>query len=196
MRSTNPLPKATFESTWALIQENIKAIKAMQERDEKESIALKEWQEQSDKSIKAMQQEIGGVSNSNGKVAETYFVNSFMNSMQFAGQEYDEIDHHLRRKSKKLNLQGEYDLLLLNGKSVVIIEIKYNAREKDVVKLLKKAPVFKQLFPQYANFDLYLGLAAFHFEENTENDSIEQGIAVIKQVGENMVIYDEHLKVF
>jgi len=146
MRSTKPLPKATFESTWALIQENIKAIKAMQERDEKEriawqeraekeSIALKEWKEQSDKSIKAMQQELGGVSNSNGKVAETYFVNSITNSMQFAGQEYDEIDH-------------------------------------------------------------YLGLAAFHFEENTENDSIEQGIAIIKQVGENMVIYDEHLKVF
>ena len=48
----------------------------------------------------------------------------------------------------------------------------------------------------YDEYDLYLGLAAFNFEENTENNSIEQGIAIIKQVGENMVIYDEHLKVF
>jgi len=146
--------------------------------------------------MKAMQQEVGGMGKSNGAVAESYFVNSFTNSMQFAGQEYDNIDHHSRRSSKRLNLKGEYDLVLYNCTSVVIIEIKYNARQKDVEKLLKKAPVFKQLFPQYANFDLYLGLAAFHFEEHTESDAMENGIAIIKQVGENMVIYDEHLQVY
>jgi len=171
MRNTNSLPKATFESAWALIQENAQ-------------------------SIKAMQQELGGISNSNGAVAESYFVNSFNNCMQFAGQEYDEIDHGLRKKSKKLNLQSEYDLVLYNCTSVVIIEIKYKAREKDVIKLLTKAPIFKQLYPQYANYDIYLGLAAFHFEENTEIDSIEHGVAVIKQVGDTMVINDAHLKVF
>jgi len=50
--------------------------------------------------------------------------------------------------------------------------------------------------PQYANYDLYLGLVALHFEENTEQESINQGIAVIKRVGESMVINDERLKVF
>jgi len=164
---------------------------------------FKKWIEQAEveskrfyDSIKAMQQELGGISNSNGAVAESYFVNSFNTCMQFAGQEYDEIDRNLRKKSKKLSLQSEYDLVLYNCTSVVIIEIKYKAREKDVVKLLAKAPIFKQLYPQYANYDMYLGLAAFHFEENTENDSIEHGIAVIKQIGDTMVINDAHLKIF
>jgi hypothetical protein len=116
--------------------------------------------------------------------------------MQFAGQEYDGIFPNLKQKNKKLNLQGEYDLVLYNCTSVVIIEIKYKAREKDVQKLLLKTPVFKQLFPQYANYDIYLGIAALHFEEKSESESIEQGIAVIKQVGDNMVINDAHLKVF
>jgi len=171
MRNETHPPKATFESAWALIQENAQAIKAMQK-------------------------ELGGISNSNGAIAESYFVNSFTNAMQFAGQEYDEMDYNLRKKNKKLNLQGEYDLVLYNCTSVVIIEIKYKADKEDIEELLEKAPIFKQLFPQYANFDLYLGLAALHFNKKVEKDSIKQGIAVIKQIGDTMVINDAHLKVF
>ena len=146
--------------------------------------------------IKAMHQELGGISKSNGEVAESYFVNSFFNSMQFAGQEYYSLTPNLRKKDKQLNLQGEYDLVMYNCTSVVILEIKYKARKKDVQELLMKAPIFKQLFPQYANYGLYLGLAAFHFEENSEKESIDQGIAVIKQVGNNMIINDKNLKLF
>jgi len=171
MRSRNQPPKATFESAWALIQENAEAIKAMQK-------------------------ELGGVGKSNGKVAESYFVNSFSKSMEFAGQKYDGIDSGTKRKIKSLNLQGEYDLLLYNCTSVVIIEIKYSAEKKHVGWFLEEAAVFKQLFPQYVNFDLYLGLAALHFEEGTEQEAIKNGIAIVKQIGENMVIYDEHLMVF
>jgi len=217
MRNKNHPPKATFESVWATLQETAQLMKeneqrrkeadqerkeADQERKEAErqrkeaELRIDKEREEFWSSIKAMQQEVGGIGKSNGAVAESYFVDSFTNSMQFAGQEYDNIDHHSRRSSKKLNLKGEYDLVLYNCTSVVIIEIKYNARQKDVEKLLKKAPVFKQLFPQYATFDLYLGLAAFHFEEHTESGAMENGIAIIKQVGDNMVIYDEHLKVF
>ena len=151
---------------------------------------------ETDRQIKELSRNIGGITKSNGEIAESYFVNSFSNAMQFAGQEYNGFDSRVRRKDKKLNLQGEYDLVLYNCTSVVIIEIKYKARKKDVQELLTKAPIFKQLFPQYANYGLYLALAAFHFEENTDQESIDQGIAVIKQVGDNMVINDAHLKLF
>jgi len=116
--------------------------------------------------------------------------------MQFAGQQYNGFFSNLRKKDKLLNLQGEYDLLLYNCTSVVMIEIKYKADREDIEELLEKAPIFKQLFPQYANFDLYLGLAALHFNKKVEKESIKHGIAVIKQVGDTMVINDEHLRVF
>jgi len=35
-----------------------------------------------------------------------------------------------------------------------------------------------------------------HFNKKVEKESIKQGIAVIKQVGDAMVINDAHLKVF
>jgi len=185
MRNNKFLPRATFESAWRLVKENAQAIKDSE-------IERKELRE----SIKAMQKEMGGISNSNGEVAESYFVNSFTNNMYFAGQEYDTLDSNLKRKIKKLNLQGEYDLVLYNCKSIVIIEIKYKAQKDHVEDLLDKTPIFKQLFPQYSNYDFYLGLAALHIDSITEKESIKQGIAVIKQVGNTMVINDAHLKVF
>ena len=211
MKSKTPIPpKTTYEKVLKLIQENAKDRKesakdrkAMREESKNTGEYVKAFCRSMDEtmkdlraSTKAMQKELGGVGNSNGAVAESYFVNSFTQSMQFAGQEYDSISPYLKKKVKSLNLRGEYDLVLYNCTSVVIIEVKYSAERKHVERLLKKMPIFKQLFPEYANFDFYLGLAALHFEGNTESEAIDHGIAVIKQVGDNMVINDEHLKVF
>jgi len=225
MRSKNNLPKATFESAWKIVQENAKAIKQMQEEEKiarkemrkslktmqkelggisnsnKESIKALQKElggisNSNKESIKALQKELGGISKSNGEVAESYFINSFDKSMKFAGQKYDAIALNLRKKISEINLQGEYDLVLYNCTSVVIIEIKYKARKEDVEELLNKAPVFKQLFPEYANYDLYLGLAGLHVNVTAEKEAIKKGIAIIKQVGNNMVINDDHLKVF
>ena len=165
-------------------------------RSAQESIKREKDREDMNASIKAMQQELGGISNSNGEMAESYFINSFNRTPQFAGQTFQFIDANIKRSAKALNLKEEYDLLLYNGVSVAIIEIKYKARKKDVERLLHKTKTFKLLFPQYKDFNLYIGLAALHFDAETENESIEQGVAIIKQIGDNMVINDAHLKVF
>lgn len=116
--------------------------------------------------------------------------------MSFAGQIFNGHLPNLTKKDKQLNLQGEYDLVLYNCTSAAIIEIKYKARKEDVENLINKVPVFKQLFPEYANYNLYLGLAAFHITKETEKASIQQGVAVIKQLGKSMVVNDAHLKVY
>jgi chemotaxis protein histidine kinase CheA len=172
-----------------------KEEKAEKERKEKEEKAEKDWFK-FEKSIEAIHKEMGGIGLSNGEMAESYFYNSFDKSMKFAGQKYDVIDRNYKRKDKRLNLKGEYDIILYNCSSVAIIETKYKARKDHVENLMNKAPVFKQFFPKFANFDIYLGLAAFHFEADTENEAINQGIAVIKQIGDNMVVNDKYLKVF
>jgi hypothetical protein len=146
--------------------------------------------------IKANAKEISGIGNSNGEVAESYFINSFAKYPKFAGQDYESFTPNLRKKITSLNLQGEYDLVLYNCTSVAIIEIKYKAKKEDVAALLGKVQSFKQLFPEYANFNIYLGLAGLHVNVTAEKEAIKQGVAVIKQVGKKMVVNDEHLKVF
>ena len=151
---------------------------------------------ETDRQIKAVNKQLGGMGNSNGDMAETYFINSFTKKMFFAGQNYDSISSNLSKKVKSLNLQDEYDLVLYNGTSVVIIEIKYKADLDDIDTLLKKALTFKKLFPEYVNFEIYLGLAGFSMTKKVEKTALKKGIAVIKQVGDAVVIIDNHLKVF
>ena len=86
--------------------------------------------------------------------------------------------------------------MLYNCSSVALIEIKYNAQKKHVEQTLTKVESFKTLFPEYKDFALYLGLAGLHVDADAEQEAIKQGIAVVKQIGDTMVINDTNLKVF
>jgi hypothetical protein len=93
-------------------------------------------------------------------------------------------------------LTAEYDIVLYNHTSVAIIEVKYKANKEDIPDVLKKADTFRKLFPQYKDFKIYLGLASLSFYSRLEQKCIKEGIAIIKQVGETVVINDAYLKVF
>ena len=86
--------------------------------------------------------------------------------------------------------------MLINGKSVGIIEVKFKAHKSDIEKVLEKAETFRFNFPEYKNHKIYLGLASLSFYSELELACKEKGIAVIKQVGDTVVILDEGLKAY
>ncbi|MCL2063061.1 MAG: hypothetical protein FWG98_01640 [Candidatus Cloacimonetes bacterium] len=147
-----------------------------------------------------LESQIGGIANSNGKLAETYFFNSLKNSMSYGGREFDEIDQGLR-KTKKLpegnHLRGEYDIIMYNGDTIALIEIKYKLNKEDVEKLLgKKLHIFKQLFPKFEKYDFLLGVAGMSFELGAEEEALENGIGILRPKGESVEILDQNLKVY
>jgi hypothetical protein len=184
MLNVQNMPPATPESVWALLQEVIQSQKVNAQS-----------QKETDRQIKELQKTVGGITNNQGSFAEEYFFNSFENGKQnFFGEKFDEISKHL--KSHKQGLEDEYDIELYNHASVAIIEVKYKAHKSDIPDVLKKAETFKILYPYYNDFRIYLGLASMSFYPELEQECINEGIAIIKQVGDSVVINDEHLKVF
>ena len=189
---------ATPESVWAILMENAKQIKELQ----KTVFGITNNQTETEKSrvdfdrrMKEIQKMIGGVTNNQGAFAEEYFFNSFENGKtNFFGEKFDEIAKHL--KTRRQGLEDEYDIVLYNHASVAIIEVKYKAHAKDIPTVLKKAETFRILFPEYKDFKIYLGLASMSFYTELEKECVEQGIAVIKQVGDKVVINDTNLKAF
>ena len=93
-------------------------------------------------------------------------------------------------------MKDEFDIVLYNHTSVALIEVKYKAHTNDIPKILKKADTFRFLFPHYNDRKIYLGLASLSFYAELEQECINQGIAIIKQAGDTVVINDAHLKVF
>jgi hypothetical protein len=170
---------------WAKFAETDKLHKEISE------LAKETW-----RLAKANCKEIGGISKSNGEIAEAYFYRCFKKYPQFAGQDFQTAEANKTSSSEALNLEDEYDIVLYNGTSIGIIEVKYKATKEDVAQVLKKPETFKKLFPYFKDYSFYLGLAGFHIYKNAEEEAIKQGVAIIKQEGKKMVINDAHLKVF
>jgi hypothetical protein len=153
-----------------------------------------------DEKIHEVSRQLGCIGNSNGDMAEEYFQSSFTKNPKLNGEMYDAVSFNVTPVVKKGQKGAEYDIVLVNGKSVAIIEIKYHLKKDDMKEALSKAlsqvETFKEFYPEYASYKFYLGMASLSFGKSVENIIQKAGIAVIKQVGDKMVINSENLKVF
>ena len=125
---------------------------------------------------------VGGISNNQGDVAEEFFFNSLSAKPEVANITYDFVDKNITR-TKGL-LQDEFDLVMINGTDVLVIETKYKAHENDLARLLnKKFPNFKQLYPQYKNYRHHLGLASFHINDTLKEQALNKNVIVLQRKG-------------
>jgi multidrug efflux pump subunit AcrA (membrane-fusion protein) len=124
----------------------------------------------------------GGVANNQGAAAEEFYFNSLKHNPVLQGIHFDSVYKNLTNNSH--GIEDEYDILLLNGKDVFIIEVKYRAHPDDVKTLVKKkAANFKPLFPAYKDHKLHLGLASFHVDDKVKQSALDQGVTLLQRRG-------------
>ncbi|MCL2289900.1 MAG: hypothetical protein FWC34_04250 [Bacteroidetes bacterium] len=177
-----------------LIWNNIEAMQAETNQQIRETQQeIRETQRE----MKKLGRYLGGISHSNGEMAEEYFYSAFKTDKTFANEKFDKIGRSLAYK-KDDKTRAEFDIVLFNGKSAALIEVKYNAKPDNisVEKIISRVEIFKTLYPECENHNIYLGVAAMSFKEGLESELHQAGIATIKQVGKKMVVYDESVKVF
>ena len=193
MDTSMNLQPATPEIVWAMLQK----LAEKQAELTKSQAELAKSQAETDRQMKETDRkldkvgiQLGGISNNQGRFAEEYFFNSFEKGKRnFFGEKFDEIKNNL----KGIKTDDEYDIVMLNGQSVGIVEVKYKAHENDVPKVLRKANTFRDNFTDYKNHTIYLGLATMAFYPELEQACKDTGIAIIKQLGDTVVINDKHL---
>ena len=189
----------------ALEREEREKLREEQERIrwERFDIRLKEIDAMIDKAfgnVGDLRSDINGISESNGQRAENYFFNSLSSKMRFGKYEFDEIEKG-RKKIKKMpdgkRLQGEYDVIMYNGNTIALIEIKNRGRSGDITKLIDvQLGNFKIFYPMYADYTFVLGLAADSFEEGVIEEARAKGVGLLMPKGDVVEIIDEHLEVF
>ena len=131
----------------------------------------------------------GGVSENSKDVAEEFFSRGLNTKNELFGIPYTEVGHLEKSIGK---LQGEYDIVLYNGDSMIVIEVKYKVHPNDVTDFIeRKLPNFKKLFHEYADKKIIGGIAGL----SVPNDSFERaknhGLLVLSQSGENMQVMNE-----
>lgn len=125
----------------------------------------------------------GGVGNSLGAVAEEFYYNSLKANPVLNGMRFDFIDKNITRSHA--GLEDEFDLVLVNGRTVFVVEVKHKAHKKDLQRLLEtKAVNFRRLFPEYADHEQRFVLAAFHIHDDIKRAALERGVTVLQRKGE------------
>lgn len=128
---------------------------------------------------------LGNIGNNQGAVAEEFFYNSLKGNQTLAGVHYDFIDKNVTRSQGAI--EDEFDIIMVNGKDVALIEVKYKAHEADLTKLLtKKYENFKKLFPMYKDYTHHLALATFSLYEDLKELALSKGVIVLQRKGDTI----------
>jgi len=194
----NDIEKMKAE-TWKLLREASKerreTSKELKELAKKQKEEYRIWNEKfsrTEKSLDKTREMIGGISRSNGEFCEEYFINSFKENPTFLGEKYDRVLENLKLDPAKID--DEYDLVLRNGTTIVLIEMKYKAGTDDVGKMFSKLHSYRTNYPMFHNYKIYLGLASFRFSKYVRLKAAEKGIVLIEQRGDKIEVISENVR--
>ena len=136
---------------------------------------------------------LGSISNNQGNITEEYFVNSLKDCLRVGSIDFDYLIENFVAKNGH-NTLAEYDILLVNGESVAIVEVKYKAHIKDLEKLPRKIEELKNL-PQYRDYRVYAGIATFFATNELIKRAEEQGYFILQRKGDIVITHAQNLKV-
>jgi hypothetical protein len=136
----------------------------------------------------------GGVSENQGAAAEEFFYNSLNANPVIGGIKYDRVTPHLVVGAK--GKQTEFDLVLVNGNSVALIEVKHRARLTSLDQLEKQIKRYRESFPEHANYKLYGGIAGLSVPDETIEEAHKRGVFVLKQIGTAFTVDAEAMRAF
>ncbi|MCL2168369.1 MAG: hypothetical protein FWH59_04505 [Lentimicrobiaceae bacterium] len=182
----------TWDDIKAMYAETDKRFKETAIRFKETERILNEKFTRMEKAIENTNKQIGGISRSNGEFCEEYFINSFKENPTFMGEKYDRVVDYLKPDPVMIN--DEYDLVLRNGSTVVLIEMKYKANIEDVGKMFSKLHSYRANYPMFKDYKAYLALASFRFPAKVRKRADEEGVVLIEQRGDKIEVISKNVK--
>jgi len=173
-------------------------LKKTDEQLKKASKELREMFERSEERLKKtdarldrVAAQLGGIAKNQGDVAEEFFVNSLKETLRIGKINFDLLLENVGLNIKRIH--DEFDILLVNGDSVAIVEVKYKVHPNDLNLLPKKIEHLKQM-PQYQHYRVYAGLAGFYVPGNVIEEAQKRGYFILQRKGDIIVSHIDHLR--
>lgn len=133
------------------------------------------------------------MSKTHGRVAEEFFHAALLEAPCLGGMEFGHAFPNV--KVTHSGESAEYDLLLMNGEFVAVIEIKHRLRRGDVERMRKVTlPKFRYFLPGYKDKTLAPAMAAMTADEDAVALAHKCGYAVLRPDGQKVRADLEHLR--
>jgi hypothetical protein len=144
--------------------------------------------------LKEVSRRMGAMASNQGDVAEEFFYNSLREKMELGGIEFDTIFGNFVVGDKKRN--SELDILMVNGKSAALIEVKYKAHVNDLDQVEQKIADYRSLRPEHKDYKIYAGLAGFSVPQDVVEEAHKRGLFVLKRTGDVIEAKTSAMKAF
>ena len=168
------------EAALASLAEEHKKTEAAQQKTEAALVSLAEEHKKTEAAIREIHKELGGVGRTQGDIAEDLFRRSTAKLLQDRGIAVEELKHNLRTPN------AEFDLLFINGKLLVLTEVKSRLHFSDIDTLIyKQIPAFKRYFgDDYKGRKIIGALASLAVDADLEKQVEAAGLFLFTQTKE------------
>ena len=175
--------KSNLETSYLRLEASQEKTDEQMKKTDEQMKKTDEQMKKTDERLNKVAKLVGNISNNQGDIAEEFFYNSLADKPILNGVHYDFIDKNVTRRKNKI--EDEYDILLVNGKDIAIVEVKYKAHTNDVERLInKKYNNFKKLYPEYKDYNHHLGLASFNMNEDVKESASQNNVILLQRKGE------------
>ena len=148
----------------------------MDEADKQRAESAKQWAEHQ-RWMERSDKHWGDIANVQGEIAEDLFRRNAATALRSHGIRVDDVYTNLKVPGVR-----EYDIVLVNGREAVVLEIKNKLRSDDITKFVHtQLPQFKTAFPQYERYQVYGGIGALVMSHEQEAAVSEAGLLVLTQ---------------
>ena len=175
--------EAAQQKTEAAQQKTEAATKAAQQKTEAaqqkmEAVFAKE-REKTEASLRELHKNLGGVGITLGEMTEDLFRRNLESALKSRGILLNSLEHNLKVPD------AEFDLVGLNGRQVVLVEVKSRLQPSDIDTLIfKQIPNFRRYFNDYKDHKLMGGLASLAIDEKLEKQVEKAGLFLFTQTKE------------
>ena len=177
-------------------REGEKALREAQERtaeaQQKTEKALRESQEKTEKALRQLTKNLnaanGNFNNKWGNFLESLVKGDLVKLLSKRNIKVDMVRSRLVASDSSGKEVGEFDVVAMNGKEIVTVEVKTTLTKEKVEKFINKLKMFKKYFSEHRDKVLYGGVAFLCEPESEEAESAaeyaeENGLFVILSPG-------------
>ena len=144
--------------------------------------------------IKEIGRRMGAMASNQGDVAEEFFYNSLEARPQIGGITFNSVSPNLIFGNK--GKHSEFDIVMVNGQSVALIEVKYKAHVSDLDQAEAQVARYRQWRPEHKDYKIYSGLAGFSVAPDVVKAAQARGVFVLKRTGDVVEVGTQGMKAF
>ena len=190
----------TADEVWQLLGELIKSQKETEQLFKEQSRESDRRFQESDRHFRETErlikeqnqrvdEQLGKLGNRLGEFVEWQVRPAAVRLFQERGIDVVELSSDLSVQKGDDGL--EIDLLVVNGSEAIAIEVKSKLTQTDVDEHLERLDKFKKLLPRYQSLTILGAVAAMVIPSEVARYAYRQGLFVIAQSGENLVILND-----